>query len=44
MGKPVTRNTLSKANELRDYRIFEDFAKFMIEQARKRKIDKIFDL
>lgn len=44
MGKSVTRNTLSKANELRDYRIFEDFAKFMIEQARKRKIDKIFDL
>lgn len=44
MGKSVTRSNLSKANEQRDYRIFEDFAKFMIEQARKRRIDKIFEL
>lgn len=44
MGKSVTRSNLSKANEQRDYRIFEDYAKFMIEQARKRRIDKIFEL
>ncbi len=25
-GKSVTRNSLSKANENRDYRIFEEFA------------------
>lgn len=44
MGKSVTRSNLSKANEQRDYRIFEDYAKFMIEQARKRRIDRIFEL
>ena len=42
MGKSVTRSNLSKANEQRNYRIFEDYAKFMIEQARKRRLDKIF--
>lgn len=44
MGKLVTRSNLSKANEQRDCRIFEDYASFMIEQARKRRIDKIFEL
>ncbi len=44
MGKSVTRSNLSKANEQRNYRIFEDYAKFMIEQARKRRLDKIFEL
>ena len=44
LGKSVTRSNLSKANESRDYRIFEDFAKFMIDEARKRRIDKIFEL
>ncbi|RXE73108.1 DUF4372 domain-containing protein, partial [Muribaculaceae bacterium Isolate-013 (NCI)] len=33
MGKSVTRSNLSKANEQRDYRIFEEFAYFMIAQA-----------
>lgn len=44
MDKSVTRSNLSKANEQRDYRIFQDYAVFMIEQARKRRIDKIFEL
>ena len=44
IGKSVSRSNLSKANEQRDYRIFEDYAKYMIEQARKRRIDKIFEL
>lgn len=44
LGKSVTRSNLSKANEQRDYRIFEDYAMFMIEQARKRRIEKIFDI
>lgn len=44
MGKSVTRSNLSKANEQRNYRIFEEYAVFMIEQARKRRIDKIFEL
>ena len=34
IGKSVTRSNLSKANEQRDYRIFEEFAFFMIAEAR----------
>ena len=44
IGKSVTRSNLSKANEQRDYRIFEEFAFFMILEARKRRIQKIFEL
>ncbi len=32
MGKSVTRSNLSKANENRDYHIFEEFAFYMIKQ------------
>jgi hypothetical protein len=44
MGKSVTRSNLSKANENRDYRIFEEFAFHMIESARKKRATKIFNL
>ena len=44
MGKSVTRSNLSKANENRDYRIFEEFAKFMIDLARQKRATSIFDL
>ena len=44
IGKSVTRSNLSKANEQRDYRIFEEFAFFMIAETRKRRIQKIFEL
>ena len=44
IGKSVTRSNLGKANEQRDYRIFEEFAFFMIAEARKRRIRKIFEL
>ena len=33
--EPVARNTLAKANELRDWRIYADFAQTLIAQARK---------
>ena len=42
MGKSVTRSNLSKANELRDYRIFEDFAYHLIPEARSKSTEKIF--
>ncbi|ERI88503.1 transposase, IS4 family [Bacteroides pyogenes F0041] len=38
LGKSVTRSNLSKANENRDYHIFEDFAYYMVEQARTKPI------
>ena len=43
-GKSVTRSNLSKANENRDYHIFEDFAYFMVEQARTKRRTNIFNL
>lgn len=36
IGKHLSRSNLSKANEQRDYRIFEDFAYYMIDQARQK--------
>lgn len=36
IGKNVTRSNLSKANEQRDYHIFEEFAYYMIAEARRR--------
>lgn len=44
MGKSVTRSNLSKANEQRDYRIFEEFAYYMIELARSKRHTEIFKL
>ena len=42
MGKSVTRTNLSKANKLRDYRIFEDFAYHLVAEARSKSTEKIF--
>lgn len=42
MGKSVTRSNLAKANEQRDYRIFEDFAYHMVAEARAKSTEKIF--
>ena len=44
IGKSVTQSNLSKVNEQRDCRIFEEYATFMIAEARKLRIDKIFEL
>lgn len=38
MGRnPIAKTTFASANQNWDYRIFEDFAFFMIEQARKKQ-------
>ena len=44
MGKSVTRSNLSKANEQRDFRIFEEFAYYMIDEARRKRQTEIFKL
>ena len=41
---PIAKTTLAAANQNRDYRIFEDFAFYMMDQARKKRIDHIFKL
>jgi hypothetical protein len=42
--KPVNRQMLSKANSIRDHRIFEEFAFYMVDIARKLRITKNFEL
>lgn len=43
-GKNITRSNLSKANEKRNFRIFEEFAYYLIKEARESSIIKDFDL
>lgn len=44
LGKHVTRSNLAKANQTQDYRIFEAFAYYMVEQARTKRRTAIFNL
>ena len=41
---PINRQMLSKANTLRDHRIFEEFAFYMVGIAQSRRITKEFEL
>lgn len=41
---PVNRQILSKANSVRDYRIFEEFAFHMVGIAQKKRLTKEFEL
>jgi hypothetical protein len=42
--QPINRQMLSKANSLRDHRIFEEFAFYMVSIAQTRRITKEFEL
>ena len=42
MGKSITRSNLVKANELRDYKIFEIFAYHLESEACSKSTEKIF--
>ena len=42
--KPIAKTTLATANQNRDYRIFEEFAFYMMEQAREKRAADIFKL
>ena len=42
--KPIAKTTLATANQNRDYRIFEDFAFYMMAQARQKRAEDIFML
>jgi len=43
-GKSVTRSNLAKANESRDYRVFEELAYFLIDIARKKLSNDDFEV
>ncbi len=42
--KPISKSTFASANQNRDYHIFEDFAFYMMDLARKKRAVKIFEL
>lgn len=44
MGRNVSRSSLSRANQSRDYRIFEEFAYYLINEARQKRTIDIFKL
>lgn len=43
-GKSVTRSNLAKANENRDYRIFEEYAYYLIDLARQKRSNDDFEI
>ncbi len=43
-GKNITRSNLSKANEKRNTKIFEDYAYYLIDIARKRRANNNFEI
>ena len=44
MGKNISKSSLARANQDRDYHIFEEYAYNLVNQARKKKTAHIFDL
>ena len=43
-GDSVTRSNLAKANQNRDFHIFEEFGYYMVEQACTLRVTKVFNL
>jgi len=43
-SEPIAKTTFASANQNRDYRIFEEFAFYMMDQARERRVENIFKL
>ena len=41
---PIAKTTFASASQNRDFHIFEDFAFYMMEQARKKRVTDIFKL
>ena len=44
LGKHITRSNLAKANTNRDYRIFEEYAYYLVSEARRKRAMDIFKL
>src|SRR5690554_6563344 len=44
MGRNVSRSSLSRANQDRDYHIFEEFAYHLVNEARQKRVTDIFKL
>jgi hypothetical protein len=44
MGRNVSKSSLARANQDRDYRIFEAYAYYLVNQAREKRATNIFNL
>lgn len=44
MGKNVSKSSLARANQDRDYHIFEEYAYYLVNQAREKRTANIFNL
>ncbi|SHF94394.1 protein of unknown function [Salegentibacter echinorum] len=44
MGENVSKSSLARANQDRDYHIFEEYAYYLINQAREKRTTNIFNL
>lgn len=44
MGRSVSRSSLARANQDRDYHIFEEFAYYLVNLARQKRVTDIFKL
>jgi hypothetical protein len=44
MGKNVSKSSLARANQDRDYHIFEDYAYYLVNEARQKRVSNMFNL
>lgn len=44
MGKNVSKSSLARANQDRNYRIFEEYAYYLVSQAKQNRVTDIFNL
>jgi hypothetical protein len=44
MGKNVSKSSLARANQDRDYHIFEEYAYYLVNEARQKRVSNIFQL
>ncbi|MDD4438812.1 MAG: DUF4372 domain-containing protein, partial [Tissierellia bacterium] len=44
MGRSVSRSSLARTNQNRDYHIFEEYAYYLVNEARKKRVTDIFKL
>ena len=44
LGKNISKSSLARANQDRDYRIFEEYAYYLVNEARQKRVSDIFKL
>lgn len=44
LGENVSKSSLARANQDRDYRIFEEYAYYLVNEARQKRVSDIFKL